>query len=49
MMPHYKNFRGVVERLDDLRVLASGEVAVIAENTIEIIELPIGTRTNTSR
>ena len=47
MIPYYKNFRGSIERLDDIRVLTSGEVAVIGENTIEITELPIGTWTQT--
>lgn len=42
MIPYYKNFRGQIDKLDDVRVLASGEIAVIGENTIEITELPIG-------
>lgn len=42
MRPFYKNFRGQIDQIDDIRVLTSGEVAVIGENTIEITELPIG-------
>lgn len=42
MRPFYKNFRGQIDQIDDVRVATSGEVAVIGENTIEITELPIG-------
>jgi DNA topoisomerase-2 len=42
MQPYYKNFRGKIERLDDIRVVTNGEVAIIGENTVEITELPIG-------
>lgn len=42
MRPFYKNFRGQIDQVDDVRVATSGEVAVIGENTIEITELPIG-------
>ena len=47
MKPYYKNFRGKIEQIDDFRVLTSGEVAIIGENTIEIAELPIGIWTQT--
>lgn len=42
MRPFYKNFRGQIDQIDDIRVVTSGEIAVIGENTIEITELPIG-------
>lgn len=42
LKPFYKNFRGRIDQLDDIRVLTNGEVAVIGENTVEITELPIG-------
>lgn len=45
MKPFYKNFRGKIEQIDDFRVITSGEVAIIDDNTIEITELPIGTWT----
>lgn len=36
MEPYYKNFRGKIEQLDDVRVLTNGKIAVIEDNTIEI-------------
>lgn len=36
MEPFYKNFRGKIEQLDDVRVLINGKIAVIEDNTIEI-------------
>lgn len=42
MVPYYKNFRGKIERVDDIRVLTNGEIAIIGDQTIEITELPIG-------
>ena len=41
MRPYFKNFRGQIDQIDDTRVITSGEVAVIDDNTIEITELPI--------
>ena len=45
MKPFYKNFRGHIEQVDDIRVATSGEIAIINDNVIEITELPIGTWT----
>jgi DNA topoisomerase-2 len=42
MEPFYKNFRGKIEQLDDLRVLTNGKIALLDETTIEITELPVG-------
>ncbi len=42
MKPFYKNFRGEIEPIDDVRVLTSGEIAIIDDNVVEITELPIG-------
>jgi DNA topoisomerase-2 len=41
MRPYFKNFRGQIDQIDETRVITSGEVAVIDDNTIEITELPI--------
>lgn len=40
--PWYKNFRGTITQLDDMRYVCSGEVAIVSDDTIEITELPIG-------
>jgi DNA topoisomerase-2 len=45
MKPFYKNFRGQIDQLDDVRVVTNGELAIIDDNVIEITELPIGTWT----
>lgn len=47
MRPYYKNFRGQIDQIDDVRVVTSGEVAMIGENAVEITELPIGVWTQT--
>lgn len=44
-MPSYKNFKGTIEELSESRFIASGEVAIIDDQTIEITELPIRTWT----
>ncbi len=36
MEPYFKNFRGKIEQLDDIRVMTHGKVAIIEDNTIEI-------------
>lgn len=41
MEPFYKNFRGKIEQLDDVRVITHGKISIIEDNTIEITELPI--------
>lgn len=52
MKPCYKNFRGVIEQIDESKYMVSGEVAIIDNESsgkndymIEISELPIGTWT----
>ena len=51
MRPSYKNFRGVIEQIDETKYMVSGEVALIENESskndysIEITELPIGTWT----
>lgn len=54
MIPHYKNFRGTIEAIDETKFLVSGEVALIEDEsdksekndyTVEISELPVGTWT----
>ncbi|KAL0111447.1 hypothetical protein PUN28_012974 [Cardiocondyla obscurior] len=45
MIPHYKNFKGVVESCGDFRFIISGEISVIGPDKVEITELPIGTWT----
>lgn len=54
MTPHYKNFRGTIEAIDETKFLVSGEVALIEDEsdksekndyTVEISELPVGTWT----
>ncbi|XP_048776509.2 DNA topoisomerase 2-alpha-like isoform X2 [Ostrea edulis] len=45
MVPSYKNFKGTIEELSESRFVASGEVAIIDDQTIEITELPIRTWT----
>ena len=42
LLPYYKNFKGAIERMDDIRIMTSGEIALIGDNSIEITELPIG-------
>ena len=42
MKPFYKSFRGQIDQIDDGRVMTSGVCSIIADNTIEITELPIG-------
>ncbi|XP_012256449.2 DNA topoisomerase 2 isoform X2 [Athalia rosae] len=46
MLPHYKNFKGTIERFGDRHVV-SGEISVIGPDRVEITELPIGTWTQT--
>lgn len=41
MKPFYKNFRGAIEQVDEIKVVTSGEVSIIDDNTVEITELPI--------
>ena len=41
MKPFYKNFRGQIDVIDETKIITSGVVSIIAENTIEITELPI--------
>ena len=41
MKPYYKNFRGQIDVIDETKIVTSGVVAIIADNTIEITELPI--------
>lgn len=36
MEPFYKNFRGKIEQLDDVKVITNGKVSIIEDNTIEI-------------
>ena len=36
MEPFYKNFRGKIEQLDDVRVITHGKISIIEDNTIEI-------------
>lgn len=45
MVPSYKNFKGTIEELSESRFIASGEVAIIDDQTIEITELPVRTWT----
>lgn len=45
MVPSYKNFKGTIEELSESRFIASGEVAIIDDQTVEITELPIRTWT----
>lgn len=42
MTPYFKNFRGKIEQLDDIKCIASGKIAILEEDMIEISELPIG-------
>ena len=44
-MPSYKNFKGTIEQVDDIRYVVNGEVGVIDDTTIEITELPVKTWT----
>ena len=43
--PWYKGFRGELDKLDDLRYVCYGEIAVLDEQTVEITELPVKTWT----
>nr|UQT18117.1 DNA topoisomerase II alpha [Andrias davidianus] len=45
MLPSYKNFKGVIQELEQNQYMVCGEVAVIDETTIEISELPVRTWT----
>lgn len=45
LTPHYKNFRGTIEAVDDNYFTTSGCLAIIDGDKIEITELPIGTWT----
>ncbi|KAJ9575916.1 hypothetical protein L9F63_007228, partial [Diploptera punctata] len=45
LIPWWKNFTGAVEPLVDQRYIIYGEISMIAENKLEITELPIGTWT----
>ena len=45
MMPWFKGFRGEIHQVETTRFLVNGEVAEIADNQIEITELPVRTWT----
>ena len=36
MTPFYKNFRGQIDQLDDVKCIASGRIAILEDNMIEI-------------
>jgi DNA topoisomerase-2 len=42
MIPFYKNFRGQIKQVDEFRVITSGVVSLLKQNSVEITELPIG-------
>lgn len=53
MKPHYKNFRGCIDKIDDTKYLVSGEIAILDDDdeggkkgndmhSVEITELPVG-------
>ncbi|XP_063239277.1 DNA topoisomerase 2 isoform X2 [Bacillus rossius redtenbacheri] len=42
MTPWYKNFRGIIEKVSHQRYVTFGEVGIIADDKVEITELPIG-------
>lgn len=45
MNPWYKGFRGTVVKVDQMKYVINGEVAILDERTIEITELPVRTWT----
>jgi DNA topoisomerase-2 len=45
MIPFYKNFWGQIKQVDEFRVITSGVVSLLGENSVEITELPISTWT----
>ncbi|XP_075677432.1 DNA topoisomerase 2-alpha-like isoform X3 [Dermatophagoides pteronyssinus] len=45
MNPWYKGFRGTVVKVDPMKYVINGEVAILDERTIEITELPVRTWT----
>ncbi|CAK9796483.1 DNA topoisomerase 2 [Anthophora plagiata] len=47
MVPHYKNFKGVIESCGDYRYVINGEISVIGPDKLEITELPVGIWTQT--
>jgi DNA topoisomerase-2 len=42
MIHIHKHFRGEIKQIDEFRVITSGVVSLLVENSIEINELPIG-------
>ncbi|XP_067144002.1 DNA topoisomerase 2-alpha-like [Centruroides vittatus] len=47
MNPWFKNFKGVIEQLDNQRYVINGEVSILSSNKLEITELPVRTWTQT--
>lgn len=47
MIPYYRNFRGDIIRHSDGKYIVNGIAQEVSENSIEILELPIGTWTQT--
>uniref|UniRef100_UPI00358E4619 DNA topoisomerase 2-beta n=1 Tax=Myxine glutinosa TaxID=7769 RepID=UPI00358E4619 len=45
MMPRYKNFKGTIDSLGPNQFLINGEINVLENKTVEIIELPVRTWT----
>jgi len=45
MIPWYKNYQGTIEQLDSQKFVCNGEIAQLANNKIEITELPIRVQT----
>lgn len=42
MHPWYKNFKGSIDKITDIRYVSSGNIATLGDNKIEISELPVG-------
>ncbi|CAH1789869.1 unnamed protein product [Owenia fusiformis] len=45
MVPAFKDFKGVIEELDPIRYVVHGEINIVDDVTVEILELPIRTWT----
>lgn len=45
--PYYNDFVGLIEQCGESNYMTYGKINVIGQDKIEILELPIGTWTNT--